>query len=85
LAAAHGKTLAQFALAWALANPLITSVIIGPRNLEQLEDNLGCLDCTLSPEDEAAIDLLIPPGEHTGRGYNDPLYPVLGRTTGKLG
>ncbi len=85
LAEAHGKTLAQFALAWALANPLITSVIIGPRNLEQLEDNLGCLDCTLSPENEAAIDLLIPPGEHTGRGYNDPLYPVLGRTTGKLG
>ncbi len=80
LAAAHGKTLAQFALAWTLANPRITSVIIGPKNLEQLEDNLGCLDCAISSEDEAAVDQLVPPGEHTGKGYNDPMYPVLGRS-----
>ena len=80
LAAAHGKTLAQFALAWTLANPTITSVIIGPRNIEQLEDNLGCLDCAISPEDEAIVDQLVPTGEHTGKGYNDPMYPVLGRS-----
>ena len=79
LADAHGKTLTQFALAWVLANPLITSAIIGPRTMEQLEDNLGCLDCALSAADEAAIDALVPPGEHTGKGYNDPAYPVLGR------
>ncbi len=79
LAAAHGKTLAQFALAWTLANPTITSVIIGPKSLEQLEDNLGCLDCAISAEDEATVDQLVPPGEHTGKGYNDPMYPVLGR------
>lgn len=81
LADAHGKTLTQFALAWVLANPLITSAIIGPRTMEQLEDNLGCLDCTLSAADEAAVDALVPPGEHTGKGYNDPAYPVLGRVT----
>ena len=80
LAAAHDKTLAQFALAWTLANPTITSVIIGPKSLEQLEDNLDCLDCKISPEDEAAVDQLVPPGEHTGKGYNDPMYPVLGRS-----
>ena len=80
LAAAHDKTLAQFALAWTLANPTITSVIIGPKSLEQLDDNLGCLDCDISPEDEAAVDQLVPPGEHTGKGYNDPMYPVLGRS-----
>lgn len=79
VAAAHGKTLAQFALAWTLANPTITSVIIGPKSIEQLEDNLGCLDCAISAEDEAAVDQLVPPGEHTGKGYNDPMYPVLGR------
>lgn len=79
LADAHGKTLTQFALAWVLANPLITSAIIGPRTMEQLENNLGCMDCTLSAEDEAAIAALVPPGEHTGKGYNDPAYPVLGR------
>ena len=40
LADAHGKTLTQFALAWVLANPVITSIIVGPRTMEQLEDNL---------------------------------------------
>ena len=80
LADAHGKTLTQFSLAWVLANPTITSLIIGPRTMEQLEDNLGCLDCTLTAADETAIDQLVPPGEHTGKGYNDPAYPVLGRS-----
>lgn len=79
LAEAHGKTLTQFALAWVLANPTITSVIIGPRTMEQLEDNLGCLDCAITEDDEKATDQLVPPGEHTGKGYNDPAYPVLGR------
>lgn len=79
LAEAHGKTLTQFSLAWVLANPVITSVIIGPRTMAQLEDNLGCLDCKLTESDEKAIDQLVPPGEHTGKGYNDPAYPVLGR------
>ena len=72
LADAHGKTLTQFSLAWVLANPTITSVIIGPRTMEQLEDNLGCLDCPITETDEDAIDQLVPPGEHTGKGYNDP-------------
>jgi hypothetical protein len=25
------------------------------------------------------VDRLVPPGEHTGYGFNDPLYPVQGR------
>lgn len=83
LAEAHGKTLTQFSLAWVLANPVITSLIIGPRTMEQLEDNLGCLDFTISESDETAIDELVPPGEHTGKGYNDPAYPVLGRFRGE--
>ncbi len=81
LADAHGKTLTQLALAWVLANPIITSAIIGPRTMQQLEDNLGCLDCTLTKDDEVTINELVPPGEHTGKGYNDPAYPVLGRST----
>jgi aryl-alcohol dehydrogenase-like predicted oxidoreductase len=74
-----GCTLTQFALAWVLANPIVTSAIIGPRTMEQLEDNLGCLDIRVTAEDEAAVDALVPPGEHTGKGYNDPAYPVRGR------
>jgi aryl-alcohol dehydrogenase-like predicted oxidoreductase len=79
LAAAHHATLTQFALAWVLANPLVTSVIIGPRTLQQLEDNLGAPEIRWSPEDERAVDALNPPGEHTGAGFNDPNYPVRGR------
>ena len=79
LAHAHSKTLTQFALAWVLANPIISSVIVGPRTMPQLEDNLACLDCTLTQQDEETINRLVPPGEHTGKGYNDPSYPVLGR------
>ena len=79
LAKAHNKTVTQFALAWVLANPIITSAIIGPRTMQQLDDNLGCLDCVLSNSDEEAIDQIVPRGEHTGKGYNDPAYPVLGR------
>jgi aryl-alcohol dehydrogenase-like predicted oxidoreductase len=79
LAEARGKSLTQWALAWVLANPIITSAIIGPRTLEQLEDNLGALGWSLTPDEEAAVDRLVPPGEHTGKGYNDPSYPVRGR------
>jgi aryl-alcohol dehydrogenase-like predicted oxidoreductase len=75
----HGCTLSQFALAWTLANPVVTSAIVGPRTMEQLEDNLGALDVTLDVEDERTVDSLVPPGWHTGRGYTDPNYPVRGR------
>ena len=30
-------------------------------------------------EDEAWIDSLVPPGEHSGKGFQDPMYPVTGR------
>jgi aryl-alcohol dehydrogenase-like predicted oxidoreductase len=79
LADAHGVGLSQFSLAWALANPILTSVIVGPRTLDQLEDNLGALDVTLTTDDESAVDAIAPKGEHTGHGYNDPQYPVRGR------
>ncbi len=79
LAEARGCTLSQFALAWVIANPIVTSAILGPRTMEQFEDNLRCLDVALTPEDEAAVDRLVPPGEHTGWGFNDPQYPVRGR------
>ena len=41
LAETKGCTLAQFTLAWCLQQPGITSPIIGPRTMEQLEDNLA--------------------------------------------
>ena len=62
LAAAHGVSLARFANAWVLRNPAVHSAIIGPRTMEQLEDSLGALDVAITPEDEARIDALVPPG-----------------------
>jgi aryl-alcohol dehydrogenase-like predicted oxidoreductase len=48
VAAAHGVSVAQIALAWLLHQPRVTSVIIGAKRLEQLDDNLGSVDITLT-------------------------------------
>lgn len=76
---ARGVTPTHFALAWCLANPIITSVILGPRTMEQFDDNFGCLEVSISAEDEAFIASLVPPGEHSGKGFQDTQYPVTGR------
>lgn len=71
----------QFAIAWCLANPILTSVIVGPRTAEQYADNMGALNIEITAEDEAFVDSVIPPGEHSGKGFQDSAYPVLGRPT----
>ncbi|MFN0056666.1 MAG: aldo/keto reductase [Planctomycetales bacterium] len=76
---ARGVAMSQFALAWCLANPIVTSVIIGPRTQAQFEDNLQCLNVTIDPQDEALVDSLVPPGEHSGKGFQDVQYPITGR------
>jgi aryl-alcohol dehydrogenase-like predicted oxidoreductase len=62
LAAVKGCTPTQLALAWALARPEVTSVVLGARTPEQLEDQLGALDVTLDPDDLARLDAVSPPG-----------------------
>lgn len=79
IAQRHDRPLSQLAIAWVLANPLITSVILGPRTMEQFEDNAAALDFVLAPHDESDIDRLVPPGEHSQKGYVDPAYPLTGR------
>jgi aryl-alcohol dehydrogenase-like predicted oxidoreductase len=56
IAAERGVSAAQVALAWLLAQPATTSVIIGARRLDQLEDNLKAVDVTLSADDLTALD-----------------------------
>lgn len=51
-----GYSVSQIALAWLLSDPLITSPIIGPRNLEQLQDNLGAAGLRLLPEEKDLLD-----------------------------
>jgi L-glyceraldehyde 3-phosphate reductase len=44
MAQARGQSLARMALAWALRDPRVTSVLIGARSVAQLDDSLGALD-----------------------------------------
>jgi aryl-alcohol dehydrogenase-like predicted oxidoreductase len=62
LAEAKGVPLARFANAWALRHPAVTSVILGPRTMDQLEDSLKALDVQITEEDARRIDELVPPG-----------------------
>ncbi len=50
-----GEQPADVALAWLLANPIVTAPIVGPRTLEQLDGSMRALELTL---DEAAMDRL---------------------------
>lgn len=56
VADAHGQSMSRIALAWLLAQPAVSSVILGARTVGQLEDNLGSVDVVLSVEDLAALD-----------------------------
>ena len=79
LARECGKTLSEFALNWVLGNPIVTTAIIGPRTREQYEEGFGALGWQMDQSILDEIDRLVPPGEHTGHGFNDPQYPVRGR------
>ena len=58
IANAKGATVAQVALAWLLAKPWVTSVIIGAKTRDQLTDNLRSVDVALSSEDMAKLDAI---------------------------
>jgi aryl-alcohol dehydrogenase-like predicted oxidoreductase len=56
IAGDHGVSAAQVALAWVLARPGITSLVIGARTSEQLADNLAAADLTLNDSERAELD-----------------------------
>ncbi len=78
-AATRGISLAQFATAWVLANRTISSVIAGPRTLQQWKDYFPALEYKFTAEDEALVDSLVAQGHASTPGYNDPAYPLNGR------
>jgi len=75
----RGITPGQFATAWVLANPIISSVIAGPRTLAQFEDYFGAVNVAISAQEEALVDKLVPRGHASTPGYTDPSYPFGGR------
>lgn len=66
IAARHQATVAQIALAWLLAKPHVSTILLGASKLSQLDDNLGAANVTLSPQEVADLDKLTAP---------TPLYP----------
>jgi len=78
-AEAKGMTSGDFAVNWVLANPIVTSVLAGPRTLEQWQAYLGALDHGFDAEDEKLLDSLVAPGHPSTPGYSDPRYPLTGR------
>jgi aryl-alcohol dehydrogenase-like predicted oxidoreductase len=78
-AARKGTTAGHLAVRWVLANPIVTSVIAGPRTLEQWQDYLAAVASKFDAEDEALVDTLVRPGHPSTPGYNDPAYPLTGR------
>ena len=56
IAAETGKTIPQIALNWLLQRPTVASVLIGARNEEQLQQNLGAIGWRLTPAQMAALD-----------------------------
>lgn len=58
----RGVPPAQVAIAWVLARPAVSSVILGARTLEQLEGNLAAADLALAREETALLDEASDPG-----------------------
>jgi aryl-alcohol dehydrogenase-like predicted oxidoreductase len=56
IAKAHGCSAARLSLAWLLAKPVVSSVIIGAKRLEQLQDNLAAIELTLTQDELRQLD-----------------------------
>jgi aryl-alcohol dehydrogenase-like predicted oxidoreductase len=66
LAQEAGLPMTHLAIAFAIAHPGVTSAIIGPRTMEQLEDLLAGAQVTLTDEVLDRIDTIVPPGTNVG-------------------
>jgi aryl-alcohol dehydrogenase-like predicted oxidoreductase len=72
LAEKAGLPMTHLAMAFAITHPGVTSAILGPRTMEQLDDLLAGADVTLDDEVLDRIDEIAPPGTDAGR--NDVAY-----------
>ena len=74
-----GYDLAAFAGAWVLANGLVDGIVAGPRTLEQWRGYAAACSIDVGPQDEAAVDGIVPPATCAIPHYVDPAYPPEGR------
>ncbi len=75
IAQARGCTPSQFALAWVMNQPGVTAPIIGPRTMEQLDDNLMAALGRIHEDDKRKIDDLVKPGTHVMPYYEADFGP----------
>ncbi|MBB5916916.1 aryl-alcohol dehydrogenase-like predicted oxidoreductase [Nocardia transvalensis] len=66
IAGKHEASVAQVALAWLLAQPAVTSILLGATKRHQLDDNLGALDVHLTADEITELAEAMPPA---------PVYP----------
>lgn len=78
-AEARGTTLIHWAVAWVLNNRAVSSVIAGPRTLQQWQSYAGSVDYRWTSEDESLANATVTTGHASTPGYNDPSYPIEGR------
>jgi aryl-alcohol dehydrogenase-like predicted oxidoreductase len=78
MAREKGCAPAQLALAWVLAQGNDIVPIPGTKRRRYLEENVGALNVTLTAEDLARIDRIMPPGAAAGTRYPDPGMKMVG-------
>lgn len=59
LAQEWGMTMSQMAIAWVLANPVVTTALVGAKNIQQVEQNIAAGSITLSQEQLTAINRIV--------------------------
>ena len=74
IATDKGCTPAQLSLAWLLAQPAVSSIVLGARTADQLTEQLPAADITLDDEDLAQLDKVTPPGRAVVPYYLDDAY-----------
>jgi aryl-alcohol dehydrogenase-like predicted oxidoreductase len=82
LAEEAGLSLIHVALAFVIRHPAVTSAIIGPRTMEQLESQLGAAEVQLSDDVLDRIDKIVPPGSNFSQadaGLENPALTAWAR------
>ncbi|GAC1338665.1 MAG: aldo/keto reductase [Candidatus Dormibacteria bacterium] len=83
LAQEAGLSLIHLAIAFVLQHPAVTSPIIGPRTMEQLESQLGAVEVRLSADVLDRIDEIVPPGTNFNSADAGYLPPSLADSAGR--
>ncbi|MEZ0052940.1 aryl-alcohol dehydrogenase-like predicted oxidoreductase [Mycobacterium sp. MAA66] len=81
LAGEAGLPITHLAMAFAIAHPAVTSALLGPRTIEQLDDLLAGIDVTLTDDILDRIDEIVPPGTDIGTLDQAYVPPAIQNTS----